>query len=62
VRVVALQMLRGYAWVEASDGRAIVSAQALQVGQPVRAVWADGRVEMQVQRVQPAPEALPPSA
>ncbi|MBK6471124.1 MAG: exodeoxyribonuclease VII large subunit [Betaproteobacteria bacterium] len=53
---------RGYAWVETSDGRAIVSAQALNAGQQVRAVWADGRAEMQVQRVQLLPEALPPTA
>jgi exodeoxyribonuclease VII large subunit len=53
---------RGYAWVETSDGRAIVSAQALNAGQQVRAVWADGRAEMQVQRVQVLPEALPPTA
>ncbi len=49
---------RGYAWVEASDGRAVVSARSLQAGQPVRAVWADGRAEMLVQRVEP----LPPTA
>lgn len=49
---------RGYAWVESADGRAVFSALALQPGQPVRAVWADGRAEMQVQRV----EALPPTA
>ncbi|MBA4178339.1 MAG: exodeoxyribonuclease VII large subunit, partial [Leptothrix sp. (in: Bacteria)] len=49
---------RGYAWVEGPDGRAIVSATALRVGQSVRGVWADGRAEMQVQQV----EALPPTA
>ena len=49
---------RGYAWVEASDGRAVVSALALNAGQQVRAVWSDGRAEMQVQRVEP----LPPTA
>jgi exodeoxyribonuclease VII large subunit len=49
---------RGYAWVESLDGRAVVSALALRAGQPVRAVWSDGRAEMQVQRVEP----LPPTA
>ncbi|MDP2004274.1 MAG: exodeoxyribonuclease VII large subunit [Rubrivivax sp.] len=49
---------RGYAWIEAADGRAVVSALSLRAGQPVRAVWADGRAEMQVQRVEP----LPPTA
>lgn len=53
---------RGYAWIEATDGRAVVSALALAAGQQVRAVWADGRAEMQVQRVQALPEALPPTA
>lgn len=33
---------RGYAWVAAEDGRAVVSAKALTVGQRLRAVWADG--------------------
>lgn len=33
---------RGYAWVASDDGRAIVSAQALRMGQRLRAVWADG--------------------
>ncbi|MDO9075060.1 MAG: exodeoxyribonuclease VII large subunit [Rubrivivax sp.] len=49
---------RGYAWVEAADGRAVVSALSLHAGQPVRAVWVDGRAQMQVQRVEP----LPPTA
>ena len=34
---------RGYAWVEGADGRPVVSALALQPGQAVTAVWADGR-------------------
>jgi exodeoxyribonuclease VII large subunit len=42
---------RGYAWVEAEDGRAIVSARGLSAGQALRAVWADGRAEAQVTRV-----------
>jgi exonuclease VII large subunit len=33
---------RGYAWVAAEDGRAIVSSTALSLGQRLRAVWADG--------------------
>jgi exodeoxyribonuclease VII large subunit len=53
---------RGYAWVESADGRAIVSAQALAAGQQVRAVWADGRADLQVQQVHGLPEALPPTA
>lgn len=47
----------GYAWVEADDGRPLVSALALQPGQTVRAVWADGRAQVQVIDVQ----ALPPT-
>jgi exodeoxyribonuclease VII large subunit len=44
---------RGYAWIEGVDGRPVVSVQALHPGQPVQAVWADGRADMQVQRVEP---------
>lgn len=47
---------RGYAWVEAADGRPVVSARALHAGQSVRAVWADGQAQAQIVRVQ----ALPP--
>ena len=39
---------RGYAWVEAADGRPVVSAHSLQVGQQVRAVWADGSASTEV--------------
>jgi exodeoxyribonuclease VII large subunit len=49
---------RGYAWVESTDGRPVVSAHALQPGQSVRAVWADGRAVAEVKSV----EALPPTA
>jgi len=49
---------RGYAWVESEDGRPVVSVQALQPGQTVRAVWADGRALAEVKTV----EALPPTA
>jgi exodeoxyribonuclease VII large subunit len=48
---------RGYAWVEAADGRPVVSASALRPGQTVRAVWADGRARAEVLDVEP----LPPS-
>jgi exodeoxyribonuclease VII large subunit len=44
---------RGYAWVQAEDGRPVVSVHALQPGQQVRAVWADGHALAQVQRVEP---------
>jgi exodeoxyribonuclease VII large subunit len=43
---------RGYAWVESEDGRAIVSARGLVAGQALRAVWADGRADVQVTRVE----------
>lgn len=48
---------RGYAWVESADGRPVVSALALQPGQRVRAVWADGRASAHIDHV----EALPPT-
>ncbi|MDE2146426.1 MAG: exodeoxyribonuclease VII large subunit [Burkholderiales bacterium] len=44
---------RGYAWVEAADGRAIVSAALLHPGQAVRAVWADGRAQAEVKSIEP---------
>ena len=47
---------RGYAWIEAMDGRPVLSVQALRPGQAVRAVWADGRATAEVLSV----EALPP--
>ena len=46
---------RGYAWVENAAGEPVVSVQALQPGQMVRAVWADGRALAQVQLVEPLP-------
>ncbi len=44
---------RGYAWVEAADGRPVVSALALQPGQAVRAVWADGSAQARIASVEP---------
>ena len=49
---------RGYAWIEAMDGRPVISVQALRPGQAVRAVWADGRATAEVLTVEP----LPPTA
>jgi exodeoxyribonuclease VII large subunit len=49
---------RGYAWVEDSSGRPILSVRALAPGQDIRAVWSDGRALAEVRQVQPlAPEA-----
>lgn len=48
---------RGYAWVESEAGRPVVSAHALQPGQAVRAVWADGRADALVTAVQLEPPA-----
>ena len=50
---------RGYAWVEGADGRPVVSALALQPGQAVTAVWADGRASATVQDVTPLPPGKP---
>ena len=44
---------RGYAWVQAADGRAVLSVQGLQPGQHVRAVWADGSAQAQIRTVEP---------
>jgi len=49
---------RGYAWVEAADGRPVVSARALQAGQSVRAVWSDGHAQAQIVQVQILPTPL----
>ena len=43
---------RGYAWVEAADGRPLVSAAALRPGQTVRAVWSDGRALADIRSVE----------
>ncbi len=55
---------RGYAWVEDALGRAVVSSRALQAGQTVRAVWADGAAHAQVLSVDggAVSPATPPSA
>jgi exodeoxyribonuclease VII large subunit len=45
---------RGYAWVEAADGRPVLSARALKPGDAISAVWADGRAQAEVLRVDPA--------
>jgi exodeoxyribonuclease VII large subunit len=39
---------RGYAWVESGDGRPVLTVRALQPGQVVRAVWADGSARAEV--------------
>ncbi len=43
---------RGYTLLESSDGHALVSAAALQAGQPVVAVLHDGRAELRVEKVE----------
>jgi exodeoxyribonuclease VII large subunit len=48
---------RGYAWVEDLQGRPVLGVGALRQGQAVRAVWADGRAEAEVLRVEPLPAA-----
>jgi exodeoxyribonuclease VII large subunit len=45
-------LARGYAWVEAEDGRAVVSVHALQPGQSLRAVWADGAAHATVDLIE----------
>lgn len=39
---------RGYAWVESAQGRPVVSAQQVEPGSVIRAVWADGDAQAQV--------------
>lgn len=45
---------RGYAWVEAVDGKAVQSVQALAVGDPLRLVLADGEADLKVTGTRPA--------
>jgi exodeoxyribonuclease VII large subunit len=46
---------RGYAWVTDSAGRAVVSTQALEVGQSLVTVWHDGRAQTEVRSVERDP-------
>jgi len=50
---------RGYVWIADEDGRPVVSAAQVMAGQPLQAVWADGRAQMQVTSVQA--ESGPPN-
>ncbi|MDH5339375.1 MAG: exodeoxyribonuclease VII large subunit [Rubrivivax sp.] len=47
-------LARGYAWVESAQGRPVTSVAALQAGQTVHGVWADGRAELEVGVVRPS--------
>jgi len=49
---------RGYAWVESDDGKPVLSVRALAVGQPVRAVWADGRATVEVLSIEPLSDSV----
>jgi len=46
-------LARGYAWVTDADGRPVLSAQAVTVGQALVAVWHDGRALTEVKQVEP---------
>jgi len=48
---------RGYTLLESQDGRALVSATALQAGQDVVAVLHDGRADLRVQQVRRGSES-----
>jgi exodeoxyribonuclease VII large subunit len=48
---------RGYAWVETAEGRPVTSAQGLNPGQHVKAVWADGSARVRIETVQLDPPA-----
>ena len=50
---------RGYAWVESSDGKPVLSAHALVIGQTVRAVWADGGATAEVLSIEPLSHSSP---
>ena len=44
---------RGYTWVADAQGRPVVSANAVNAGDRLRAVWADGAAQVEVLQVQP---------
>jgi exodeoxyribonuclease VII large subunit len=46
---------RGYAWLADAQGVPVVSARAVQVGQALDAVWADGRAQVRVAEVSVGP-------
>lgn len=52
-------LTRGYAWIEAADGRPVTQAAGLHPGDAVTGVWADGRAAMTVREVGPADPAPP---
>jgi len=43
---------RGYAWIEAGDGRPVLSVRRLMRGDTIQAVWADGRAHAEVLQVE----------
>ena len=43
---------RGYAWVQGADGRPVMRAAELRVGEAIEAVFADGRAHAQVERIE----------
>lgn len=49
-------LARGFAWVTDESGTPLVSARSLAVGQPVQAVWADGRATARVLDVRLDPD------
>jgi exodeoxyribonuclease VII large subunit len=49
-------LARGYAWLDDGEGGAITSVHALLPGHEVRAVLADGSVDLRVLGVQPSPQ------
>jgi exodeoxyribonuclease VII large subunit len=44
-------LARGYAWLSDTQGRAVISVQALSVGTELRAVMHDGSADVKVERV-----------
>lgn len=46
-------LARGFAWVSDEQGRAVLSARELAVGQRLVTVWHDGRAHSQVSAVEP---------
>jgi exodeoxyribonuclease VII large subunit len=54
-------LARGYAWMVDAQGRPVLSAHGVGVGDRLGAVWADGSAQVEVLQVRPHDPA-PPSA
>ncbi len=48
-------LARGYTWMEDAGGAPVLSVRHVQPGQTLRAVWADGQADVQVEQILASP-------